>query len=192
MIRQTIRQRLQGRLRAGIIALLWAPVLAAGPFVSAQAAGGTYVHMYGALVSEPCVIPPGEDEITLGFGTVVEKFLYKYSRTPAQPFFIHLAECDLSLGSTVRMTFLGTESAALPGLLAMDAGSGAKGIAIGIETPEAKAVKINKASDKFALQAGDNRIPFRAWVQGEPQAITQQKITPGAFSATATFALEYE
>ena len=192
MTRQTIRRRLHGSLRAGVITLLCATALPVALLSGARAAGGTGVHMHGTLVSEPCIIPAGEENITLNFGTVVEKFLYRYTRTASQPFSIHLAECDLSVGTTVRMTFLGTESTALPGLLAPDAGSRARGIAIGIETPEAKAVNINKVSDKFALRSGDNRIPFRAWVQGEPQAVSQQKITPGAFSATATFALEYE
>lgn len=192
MTRQTIRHRLQGRLHAGVITLLCAQVLFAAPFASAGTTGDTQVEMHGTLVAEPCIIPAGEENIRLDFGTVVEKFLYQYTRTASQPFFIHLAECDLSIGTTVSMTFLGTESTALPGLLAPDAGSGARGIAIGIETPEAKTIKINKASDKFALRSGDNHIPFRAWVQGEPQAISRQKITPGAFSATATLALEYE
>lgn len=192
MTSQNIRRRLQGRLRGGIITLLCVMVLPAAPLPGAQAAGGTGVHMYGTLVAEPCIIPAGEDEIKLDFGTVVEKFLYQYARTASQPFSIHLAECDLSIGTTVRMTFLGTESTALPGLLAPDAGSSVRGIAIGIETPEAKTIRINKASDKFALRSGDNHIPFRAWVQGEPQAVSHKKITPGAFSATATLALEYE
>lgn len=192
MTSQSLRQHLRGRLRTGIITLLCVTVLPAAPLFGAQASGGTGVYMYGTLVAEPCIIPAGEENIKLDLGTVVDKFLYKYTRTASQPFSIHLAECDLSIGTTVRMTFLGTESTALPGLLAPDAGSSARGIAIGIETPEAKVIKVNKASDKFALRSGDNRIPFRAWVQGEPQAVSQQKITLGAFSATATFLLDYE
>lgn len=190
MTYQTMMSHLHESLHAGMLALLF--VLVAAPFSDARADGKTLVYMHGTLVAEPCVIPPGEDEITLNFGTVVEKFLYKYTRTQPQSFSIHLADCDLSLGGTVRMTFLGKESAALPGFLAPDASSGARGIAVGIETPASKAVRVNKVSDKFPLQAGDNRIPFMAWIQGEPQAIAQQKIIPGAFSATATFELEYE
>lgn len=192
MTRRTIWQRLQGRLHTGIITMLWVPVLLTSTFTGAQAAGGTGVSMHGTLVAEPCIIPLGEGEIRLDFGTVAEKFLYKHARTAAQPFSIHLADCDLSIGTTVKMTFLGTESTALQGLLAPDVGSNARGIAIGIETPDAKAVKINKASDRFTLRSGDNHIPFRAWIQGEPQAISQQKIKPGSVSATATFELQYE
>ncbi|WP_261397443.1 fimbrial protein [Serratia fonticola] len=158
---------------------------------SVQAAENN-VHLYGALVAEPCVIPPGEENIVLDFGTVIDKYLYLNNRTLGQQFSIHLTECDLSLGKTVSVTFLGTENVALPGLLAIDGGSQAKGIAIGLETKQAKPVPINQASDKYLLQDGDNRISLKAYVQGEPDAIRNQSIERGPFSATATFSLEYE
>lgn len=150
------------------------------------------VHLYGALVSEPCVIPPGEEDIALDFGTVIDKFLYLNTRTPGQSFSIHLTECDLSLGKTVNVTFLGTENTALPGLLAIDGGSQATGIAIGLETQQVKPVPINQPTDNYLLQDGDNRIALKAYVQGEPEAIKSQSIERGPFSATATFRLEYE
>lgn len=167
-------------------------LLAALTTVPAWAAGENNVHLYGALVAEPCVIPPGEEEITLDFGTVIDNYLYLNTRTLGQPFSIHLTECDLSLVKTLNVTFQGTESAASPGLLAIDGGSQATGIAIGLETPQAKPVRINRASDKYLLQSGDNRIALKAYVQGEPDAIRNQSIERGPFSATATFRLEYE
>nr|WP_154325606.1 fimbrial protein [Pantoea sp. 201603H] len=150
------------------------------------------VRLHGALVAEPCVIPPGEENIALDFGTVIDKYLYLNTRTPGQPFSIHLTACDLSLGKTVSVTFTGTENIALPGLLAVDTGSGAAGIAIGLETPEAKPVPLNQAMDKFALETGSNVIPLQAYIRGEPAAITNQSIARGPFTATATFSLSYE
>jgi len=150
------------------------------------------VHLYGALVAEPCVIPPGEEDITLDFGTVIDKYLYLNTRTLGQAFSLHLTECDVSLGKTVNVTFQGTENAVLPGLLALGGGSQATGIAIGLETPQAKPVRINQASDKYLLQSGDNRIVLKAYVQGEPDAIRNQSIERGPFSTVATFRLEYE
>ncbi|TXE66625.1 type 1 fimbrial protein [Serratia nematodiphila] len=167
------------------------PLLATLAAAPAWAAGEN-VHLYGALVAEPCVIPPGEEDIALDFGTVVDKYLYLNTRTPGQPFSLHLTECDLSLGNTVKVTFLGTENAALPGLLAIDGGSQATGIAIGLETEQAKPVPINQASDKYLLQDGDNRIALKAYVQGEPEAIRNQSIGRGPFNTVATFSLEYE
>lgn len=157
---------------------------------AAQAANN--VRLHGALVAEPCVIPPGEEEIELDFGTIIEKYLYLNTRTLGQTFEIHLAECDISLGKTVAVTLLGTESLALPGLLALNAGSQATGIAIGLETPEGKALPINKAGDKYSLRAGGNTVALQAYVRGEPQAIEKKNIGRGAFGAVATFRLEYE
>lgn len=146
----------------------------------------------GSLVAEPCVIEPGYEDIVLDFGSIIDKYLYLNTRTQSKPFEIRLADCDLSIGKTVSVTFRGTESLELPGLLAVDNSSEAKGIAIGLETNEAKPLAFNKESDKFALQAGNSRIGLKAYVQGEPTSISNKKITRGPFSAVATFRLEYE
>jgi type 1 fimbria pilin len=148
------------------------------------------VHLHGALVAEPCIIPPGEENIELNFGTIIDKYLYLNKRTLSHPFIINLAECDLSLGKTVKITFLGTENPELPGLLAVS--GGAKGIGIGLESSQSKQVSLNKPTDKLLLQAGSNRIAMKAYVQGEPKAINNKSIVRGPFNATATFSLEYE
>lgn len=156
------------------------------------AVGQNNVHLYGSLVAEPCTIAPGNDEIVLDFGTVIDKYLYLNTRTIAQPFSIHLAECDLSLGKTLKVTFIGPENPAMKGLLAVDSSSSAGGIAIGLETKEGKSLALNKGSYVHALQAGDTVVALKAYVQAEPDAIMNRSIKRGAFSATATFSLEYE
>ncbi|HHR6038870.1 TPA: fimbrial protein [Providencia alcalifaciens] len=180
-----------GHPRAATAALLLAQMLIGVPLPT-QAAGNNNVYLHGALVAEPCVIPPGDEEITLDFGTIIDKYLYLNTRTLGQAFEIHLEECDLTLGKTVNVTFTGTESSALPGLLAVDGGSEAAGISIGFETLAAKPLPLNKASDKSWLQAGSNLIALKAYVQGEPLAIENKNIARGRFSAVATFHLEYE
>lgn len=180
-----------GHLRSGAAALLLAQTLMVVPLPT-LAAGDNNVYLHGALVAEPCVIPPGDEEITLDFGTIIDKYLYLNTRTLGQAFEIHLEECDLTLGKTVNVTFTGIESSALPGLLAVNGGSKAKGIAIGLETPSAQPLPLNQASDKSLLQAGSNTIALKAYVQGEPEALRNQGIERGPFSAVATFNLDYE
>ena len=191
MIRRTGTRPRQGLPRAGAAALLLAQALIAAPLPT-QAAGDNNVRLHGALVAEPCVIPPGDENIALDFGTVIDKYLYLNTRTLGQAFEIHLKECDLTLGKTVSVTFTGTESSALPGLLALDGGSEATGIAIGLETVSGKPLPLNKVSDKSLLQEGSNIIALKAYVQGEPDALRNQSIERGPFSAVATFHLEYE
>ncbi|WP_424837976.1 fimbrial protein [Serratia inhibens] len=191
MKRKLGKRARSGHPRSGAAALLLAQTLMAVPLPT-LAAGDNNVYLHGALVAEPCVIAPGDEEIALDFGTIIDKYLYLNTRTLGQAFEIHLEECDLTLGKTVNVTFTGIENSALPGLLAVDGGSAATGIAIGLETPSAKPLPLNKASDKSLLQEGSNIIALKAYVQGEPNALRDQSIERGPFSAVATFRLKYE
>ena len=158
----------------------------------AMAAGGDNVYLHGALVAEPCIIKAGDEVISIGFVTIIDKYLYQNIRTQGKTFELHLENCDLTLGKSVRVKFTGTESRALPGLLALDGSSEAKGIAIGFETPAAKPLALNEKSDKLLLLNGGNIIALRAYVKAEPDAIRGQRIERGSFSAVTTFQLEYE
>lgn len=175
-------------LRHMLTALLAVSVLLTGTAFSAE----DNVKFDGTLVAEPCVIPPGEEAIILDFGSVINKDLYANQRTRSQPFSIHLTECDPAVAKTVSVTFSGMESEKLPGLLALDAGSEAKGIAIGLETDKGVAQTLNQASPVVDLVSGENLLNWRAYVQGEPDALENKSLTPGGFTATATFALDYE
>lgn len=143
------------------------------------------VRLYGALVAEPCTVI--SKDISVDLGTIADQYLYLNKRTLSQSFTIELANCDLSLGNTVKVTFVGPESLALPGLLAVPD----KGIAIGIETLSGQPVKFNAATDALALQSPTLSLEFKAYVQGEPDAIANQSIVSGAFSETSTFKLDY-
>lgn len=145
------------------------------------------VRLYGSLVTEPCTVK--SEVIEVNFGTIVDKYLYLNTRTLGEPFAIELEGCDLSLGNTVKVTFEGEESLALPGLLTV--GNPSQGIAIGIETLQAKKVPLNQPSDRLDLQAPNSQLSFKAYVQAEPDAIANQLIERGGFSATSTFKLEY-
>ncbi|OCJ45488.1 fimbrial protein [Serratia fonticola] len=171
---------------------MWLGIVGLSLLSSFAALGAKNVRFHGALVEQPCVIPPGEENLQLDFGTVVDKYLYLNQRTHGKLFELHLTECDLSLGNTVQVTFSGNESPSLPGLLALDAASQARGIAIGMETPKGEPLLLNLAGQEYPLVKGSNLIAFKAYVQGEPEAIAKATIERGPFSAVATFRLEYE
>ncbi|MEL5308185.1 fimbrial protein [Serratia nevei] len=164
-------------------------LLLAGASGSGAAADNMYFH--GALVAEPCTLRLGDEDIRLDFGSVIDKYLYAHGRTPGKVFSLTLQDCDLSLGKTVKITFTGAESAALPGLLLPDGGS-PRGIALGIETMAGEPVVVNKPSQSYALVNGNNSLQLQVYIRGEPAAIEQKTIGLGAFSSVATFALEYE
>lgn len=150
------------------------------------------MKLHGALVEEPCAIKPGDENIQLDFGTLVDKYLYKHQRTLSKPFQLQLLDCDTSLGNIVKVSFSGTESSALPGLLALDTGSQGQGVAIGFETADGQPLKLNDWSSNNLLGNGSNIIFLQAYVQGEAQAIAKRNIHYGQFSSIATFTLGYE
>ena len=158
-------------------------------FWSIPALAADNMRFHGALVAEPCTIRPGDDAISLNFGTVVDKYLYSNQRTLGKQFQIHLINCDISLGTTANIVFTGNDNVNLPGLLAVD--SSDMGIAIGLETLAGKPLYLNQSSDDIALNTDNNIITLKAYVQGEPDAITQRTIKRGEFNAVATFNLQY-
>lgn len=150
------------------------------------------MKLHGALVAEPCTLLPGDESVELDFGSIVDKTLYSHQRTESKAFQIKLADCDIGMGNLVKISFGGTESLALKGLLAVNAGGQNAGVAIGLEAADGKPIALNQPGQSYPLKAGGNIINLQAYVQGEPQAIATRSITYGAFSAVATFTLEYE
>ncbi|CFQ34955.1 MULTISPECIES: fimbrial protein [Yersinia] len=147
------------------------------------------MRFHGALVAEPCTIRPGDEAIALNFGTVVDKYLYSNQRTLGKQFQIHLVDCDISLGNTAKIMFTGNNNLKLPGLLSVTDAD--MGIGIGIETLAGRPLPLDQASEDISLNADSNIITLKAYVQGEPDAITQRTIKRGEFNAVATFSLQY-
>lgn len=155
---------------------------------SAQALDNN-LNITGNLVAEPCTIDTSKP-LEVDFKTVILKGLYSEGQSPAVPFNVELKACDTAMGQSASLTFKGTESQALPGLIVAE-GAGSSGIAIGMEQPDGTALPFNQATPAYALQDGTTTIALMAYVKAEPQAIASQTLTPGAFTATATFEVAY-
>lgn len=148
------------------------------------------LQIKGVLVNEPCVLDPEGNTLTVDFRTVIKKGLYKDKRTPAIPFTIRLTECDTSIGKEVTLKLAGNESTALPGFLTTQ-GAGSTGIAIGLETPDKTPIAVNQETAAYALQDNVTEIHLQAFVEAEPDAIKNQTLVAGDFSATATINVSY-
>jgi len=161
---------------------------------TAQAASAPSVNVSysGNLVAKPCTLLPEDESIAVNFGSVIDKYLYLNTRTLSKPFQLRLMDCDTTLGNTVKVTFSGTESISLPGLLAPASGSEASGIAIGLETQDGVALALNKQSRGQDITDGNNVIFLQAYVMAEPDALSERKIKKGDFSAVANFNIAYE
>lgn len=155
----------------------------------AQAADN--LNFKGNLVEEACTLRPGDEAVTLELWDLTSKYLYLNTRSVGKRFRLHLEDCDTTIGNSVTIMFGGTENTALPGLLALDGGSGASGIGVGVETLSDKPLPLNAVSDRQLLSDGSNVIELKAYVQGEPNAIRDQTIGHGAYTVTSTFTLDY-
>lgn len=144
----------------------------------------------GDLVADPCILDPDTEVIELDFGTIIDKYLYINQRTHSQPFTVRLLECDLSLGTTVTLTFTGATDSELTDMLAVT--GVARGIAIGLETTSGVMLPFNKATPVFELTSGTTELILKGYVQARPTAIQNRSIVRGEFSAVATFTLNYE
>lgn len=168
--------------------------LAAGSYVYAdeEKNGTDNLKFSGQLVAQPCIIGPGNESLEVDFHSIIDTSLYLHERSYPRPFSVILSECDLSVGKSVRISFIGNKSLALPGLLAVNTDSSAAGIAIGLETASGSPLPLGKETSEYQLKEGENSIDFKAFIQAEPDAITNKSIVLGPFAATATFYLEYE
>ncbi|ENA1775494.1 type 1 fimbrial protein [Yersinia ruckeri] len=153
---------------------------------------GADISLHGTLIeSLPCTVKPDDQSSEVRLGAIYDKYLYQYQRTAGKVFYLHLEHCDLSLANSMTILFTGQENPKLPGLLALEKGSQASGIGIGLETVPGKKIALDKPSDPIPLIGEDNIISLRAYIAAEQNAIEQRSITPGFFSSIATFSISY-
>lgn len=146
----------------------------------------TQVEFSGALVSEPCQIAVGDEEQQVDFRAIAAKTFISHPRSAPARFSIRLAECDLSLGTQVSVTFSGQEDSSQPGTFAVT--GEAKGVAIALGDGEGKDLQPEVPQKPVALQEGDVVLDYQAWVQ----ALDFERVTEGEFTALVTFFLDYE
>ncbi|WP_278938156.1 fimbrial protein [Pseudomonas helleri] len=159
--------------------------------LASQVQAADNLSFKGILVAQACTIRSGDELIAVAFSDISISSLYLNTRTPGEPFYIHLQDCDTQIADSVTVTFSGAENAELPGLLALATGSAARGIAIGLETATDQPLPLNVTSPEQALSDGDNAIALKAYVRGEPTAIANESIRKGRFVANSTFTLIY-
>ncbi|HFJ2067445.1 TPA: fimbrial protein [Salmonella enterica] len=162
-------------------------LLCAGATWSARAADN--VHFSGRLVASACTLTlQGADVAVVDFAQLDSADFIPSGQSARKPLILELTDCDSALSDGVRVTLVGAEVPGSSGILAIDSGSMASGIGIGIETLAGVPVAINDASGAtFTLSTGNNTLRLNAWVQ----RLSGEDLTPGAFTATATATFEY-
>lgn len=144
------------------------------------------VTFHVQVVSSPCNLQDNSKEIIVDMGETSTRRLQTQQYGDWHAFTLGFTECNTDTFQNVAVQFLGTEDAHLPGRLALDGSSGAKGVAIGIYYGNSL-VAINNSSEWIPLQDGDNILPFSARIEKTPNDILQS----GDYTATAHFKLSY-
>lgn len=145
------------------------------------------VHFTGNLLSDICVPVIQDNTLEVHFPTAdAGKLAAGIPSTPV-PVVLQLTQCG-SILTRVTVTLQGVESAYLSGFLALDSGSSASGISIGLQTEQGQSVSINSDSGaSFPLTTPDSTLNLNAWLQAEPG----REVVAGTFTATMTATFEY-
>lgn len=161
-------------------------------FGTAHSYGDYNVYIHGRLVAEPCDLVMEDKDLVVDFGTIIDRYLYTNSRTHPEEFNMRLINCELANDAGVRVGFIGAENPNMPGFLALDSGSLATHIGIGIQDIDGKTIPINSLTSYYPIHDGSNTLKFRGFVEAELDAIRNRNISLGSFSATAIFLLDYD
>ncbi|MCW2480064.1 fimbrial protein [Candidatus Symbiopectobacterium sp. NZEC135] len=143
------------------------------------------VTFHVQVVSSPCNFQDNT-EIVVEMGETSTRTLQTQRYGDWHTFTLGFTECNIDTFQNIAIQFLGTEDTHLPGRLALDSGSGAKGAAIGIYYGN-NLLAINNNSAWIPLQVGDNTLPFSARIERTADDTLQS----GDYTATAHFKLIY-
>lgn len=146
----------------------------------------------GNVVVTPCQIAPGSEKVPVDFKQVSVKELYSTGKSKPLLFSIHLTNCNTSVFNAVTVTFNGIENINLPDHLAINDKSEASGIGIGLLNLNETPIELNVPSLVQNLNDNNTELQFKAYVEAEPEARSNQTITYGQFYSTAYYTLNYQ
>ncbi|NJQ21815.1 type 1 fimbrial protein [Pantoea sp. LS15] len=165
-------------------------LLAAALLLTACGAAADNMAFSGTLRAQACTLHPDDALISVKFDGVGTRDLYLNGGTDDERFTIRLLNCNRKVAGSVETTFLGHTNTKIPGSLALDSGSKAGGFAIMFKDAARNSVKIGEQSAS-PLTEPDTELVFYRRLQVEPDALVTKGITPGHFTANASFELYY-
>ncbi|MEE3660522.1 fimbrial protein [Brenneria sp. g21c3] len=187
--RQTVSRRMTYILLAlGMTAIQsQAQAAALNPGRGARFENNYDVRVHVRVVDSPCVLSPDSENIAVDLGEESKRDLEVNGYGVRHDFSIQLTGCSTQTMQSVAVSFLGTEEAALPGRLALNPASVARGVAIGIYYQD-QSIPLNDGTGWLPLYAGDNVLNFNARLE----RIRGMTLTPGSYSAAVNFKLSYQ
>ncbi|WP_421251387.1 fimbrial protein [Aeromonas sp. 600584] len=151
--------------------------------------GHGVIKFVGAIIDAPCSIAPESVDQTIQMGQVANSLLESQGETPLRPFEIHLEACSLDTAKTASITFNGVADDSEKKHLAIN--GFAKGAAVAIVNQlDGSEVVLGTPTKGAALLKGDNHLKFGAKLVSNIKS--GEKATPGEFTATSDFIMNYQ
>ncbi|PHM39779.1 major mannose-resistant fimbrial protein [Xenorhabdus mauleonii] len=145
--------------------------------------GGGKITFTGTVVNAPCNISPESINQTINFGVLSQSLLNKGNET-SRPVKIVLTECDTETYKKAKVTFSGANYDSKELLMS----GSAKNVAVRLMGLDGDIV-LDQATKAFNLSQSTNELNFMAFAK---KAIGKDNVTPGEFSGTTTFTMQYE
>ena len=158
--------------------------------LTASASTAANMDFKGTLRAQACTLHPSDSVIKIDFFDLGSRDLYLYGGTADQPFSLRLENCNVNVASDVLVTFQGAPNSKIPGALALEASSQAAGFAIALKDAARQPLKLGDTHSS-PIVGTNTTLEFYHHVQVEPDALVNNGIVLGAFTANATFALFY-
>ena len=171
--------------------ILWL-ALAGNPTTSALAGVDTAKDtLADSAVATPCTLHAESHEVALDFQRVIDRFLLRYGMTPAREFALTLEGCDNRVLTGAAMRVTGRESTELPGLLALDGTTTARGVVVALHATQGATLPVNAVKGQ-PLEVTDNMaITMQAHLEVEPSAQRSRQVVLERFRATLFVAVDY-
>jgi len=151
-----------------------------------DAVADTDLNFRGTLITEPCTLTEQSEDQSVDFGDIASSTFLSHNRSTPRSFEIKLSNCDLTVGTSVAVTFSGETDDTQPDTFAVT--GGAAGVAIALETKEGVKVIPGEAASPVALNENEIVLGYKAYVQSN----LALAVNEGNFQSVITFSLQYE
>lgn len=174
-------------MRCGLYTLVYLALI--GAFSPVFAADN--MEFRGTLRAQACTLHPDDAVIPVSMQATGLRDLQLGRPGAENSFIIRLINCNLQVAGDAVIRFTGQESAETPGALKPDGTSQASGVALLLKNAQKQQVRINGAAVSYPLSGQETSMMFYSELMGEPSAVAGGSITPGYYSASATFYITY-
>lgn len=164
-----------------------ASLLVVSQQVAAYTSDTFNITIHHSIVEVPCFVVPADENLNVDFGSIERGTLMNDGQTNPVGFKFRV-DCSGSAANNVSVKLTGIADNNDPELLALSAGSDAKGIAIALEGPDGKAMPLNKFLAPKKIDDVVMEFSFSAYVK----RVNNNDVDAGPFTAIASLVMEFD